>query len=290
MTDTPTTQRPMSQDDDPRTGTTAELGPPTIVVDDLHVTYRVLATGKRHQGQPRRSLLKRRIPTRGMREINAVTGVSFVAHEGEAIGLIGTNGSGKSTLLRAIAGLLPATRGRVWADGHPTLLGVNAALINELSGERNIVLGGLALGMSPQEVRAKYDDVADFAGIGDFLELPMLTYSSGMAARLRFAIASSVQHRILLIDEALATGDAVFRGRSEQRIRELREEAGTVFLVSHSLDTVVNTCDRAMWLDRGVLRMDGDAGPVIEAYREASAEAAAQAAADRRRRRREASG
>jgi teichoic acid transport system ATP-binding protein len=278
----------MTQDAEPEPRTPPVLGPPTIVVDDLHVTYRVLATGKRQQGQQQRRLLKRRIPTRGMREIHAVKGVSFVAHEGEAIGLIGTNGSGKSTLLRAVAGLLPATRGRIWADGHPTLLGVNAALINELSGERNIVLGGLALGMTPQEIRAKYDDVADFAGIGDFLELPMLTYSSGMAARLRFAIASSVQHRILLIDEALATGDAVFRGRSEQRIRDLREEAGTVFLVSHSLDTVANTCERAMWLDQGLIRMDGPATEVIEAYREATAEAAAEAAAERRRRRRRA--
>ena len=238
MTHPSTTQRPMPQDSDADPRTPAVLGPPTIVVDDLHVTYRVLATGKRQQGQQQRRLLRRRIPTRGMREIQAVKGVSFVAHEGEAIGLIGTNGSGKSTLLRAVAGLLPATRGRIWADGHPTLLGVNAALINELSGERNIVLGGLALGMTRQEVRTRYDDVADFAGIGDFLELPMLTYSSGMAARLRFAIASSVQHRILLIDEALATGDAVFRAAARQRIRELREEAGTVFLVSHSLDTV----------------------------------------------------
>ena len=283
MTDTPTQERAMSDD----TGAPpAPPGPPTIVVDDLHVTYRVLATGKRaRQGDAQQKhLLRRRIPTRGIREIHAVRGVSFVAHEGEAIGLVGTNGSGKSTLLRAVAGLVPATRGRIWADGHPTLLGVSAALISGLSGERNIVLGGLALGMTPQEMRERYDDVADFAGIGDFLELPMSTYSSGMAARLRFAIASSVQHRILLIDEALATGDAVFRRRSELRIRELRQEAGTVFLVSHSLDTVENTCERAMWLDKGVLRMDGDAPTVLKAYRESTA-ADAAAARNRRRKR-----
>jgi teichoic acid transport system ATP-binding protein len=268
MTNAGTTERPMADEATPEPGS-AQLGPPTIVVDDVHVTYRVLATGKRQRGEAQHRLLRRRLPGRGIREIHAVKGVSFVAHEGEAIGLVGANGSGKTTLLRAIAGLVPASAGRIWADGHPTLLGVNAALTNELSGERNIVLGGLALGMTPQEIRSHYDDVAEFAGIGDFLELPMSTYSSGMAARLRFAIASSVQHRILLIDEALATGDAVFRRRSEQRIRELRQHAGTVFLVSHGLDTVQKTCARALWLDKGALRMDGDAASVLKAYREA---------------------
>lgn len=249
--------------------TTTTLGPPTIVVENLDVIYKVLASGKRTREQ--RRLLRGRIPHRGIREIHAVQNVSFVAREGEAIGLVGSNGSGKSTMLRAIAGLVPASGGRVWADSNPTLLGVNAALVNELSGERNIVLGGLALGLTPAEVRARYDEIAEFAGIGEFLELPMNTYSSGMASRLRFAIASSVDHRILLIDEALATGDAVFKRRSEQRIRELRQSAGTVFLVSHSLDVVEQTCDRVIWLEKGVMRMDGECSEVLKAYREYSA-------------------
>ena len=239
--------------------------PPTVVVEDLHVTYRVYATGKAAKTENR--LLKRAAGVRRVREVHALRGVTFTAHEGEAIGVIGHNGSGKSTMLRALAGLTPASSGAVYAETEPTLLGVNAALINELSGERNILLGGLALGMTPEQVREKYDSIVDFAGIGDFIELPMRTYSSGMQARLRFAIAASVSHRVLLIDEALAVGDAEFARRSEERIRELRGEAGTVFLVSHSMKSITDTCDRVLWIDKGVLRMDGPADEVVQAYK-----------------------
>jgi len=244
--------------------TAGEKARPTVIVDDVHVTYRVYASGR--PAKEASFLRKRATSMRRLREVHAVRGISFTAHEGEAIGVIGSNGSGKSTLLRAIAGLTPPTKGAVWAETEPTLLGVNAALINDLSGERNIVLGGLALGMTPEEVREKYDSIAEFAAIGEFLDLPMRTYSSGMAARLRFAIAASVTHRVLLIDEALAVGDAKFQRRSEQRIRELRGEAGTVFLVSHSLKSVLDTCERALWIDKGILRLDGPAGEVVEAY------------------------
>jgi teichoic acid transport system ATP-binding protein len=237
---------------------------PTVIVDDVHVTYRVYASGR--PAKEASFLRKRTSSMRRLREVHAVRGISFTAHEGEAIGVIGSNGSGKSTLLRTIAGLTPPTKGAVWAETEPTLLGVNAALINDLSGERNIVLGGLALGMTPDEVKEKYDSIAEFAAIGEFLDLPMRTYSSGMQARLRFAIAASVTHRVLLIDEALAVGDAKFQRRSEQRIRELRGEAGTVFLVSHSLKSVLDTCERALWIDKGILRLDGPAGEVVEAY------------------------
>jgi teichoic acid transport system ATP-binding protein len=237
---------------------------PTVIVDDVHVTYRVYASGR--PAKEASFLRKRASGMRRLREVHAVRGISFTAHEGEAIGVIGSNGSGKSTLLRTIAGLTPPTKGAVYAETEPTLLGVNAALINDLSGERNIVLGGLALGMTPDEVKEKYDTIAEFAAIGEFLDLPMRTYSSGMQARLRFAIAASVTHRVLLIDEALAVGDAKFQRRSEQRIRELRGEAGTVFLVSHSLKSVLDTCERALWIDKGILRLDGPAGEVVEAY------------------------
>ena len=242
----------------------AAAGKPTVIVDDVHVTYRVYASGR--PAKEASFLRKRATSMRRLREVHAVRGISFTAHEGEAIGVIGSNGSGKSTLLRTIAGLTPPTKGSVYAETEPTLLGVNAALINDLSGERNIVLGGLALGMTPDEVKDKYDWIAEFADIGEFLDLPMRTYSSGMAARLRFAIAASVTHRVLLIDEALAVGDAKFQRRSEERIRELRGEAGTVFLVSHSLKSVLETCERALWIDKGILRLDGPAGEVVEAY------------------------
>lgn len=237
---------------------------PTVIVDDLHIKYRVFASGRPAKEQ--RKLLKRSISSRRMREVHALRGVSFVAREGEAIGVVGHNGSGKSTLLSAIAGLVPPTSGAIYAETEPTLLGVNAAMISELSGERNVILGGLALGMSMDQVREKYNGIVEFSGIQDQIDLPMRTYSSGMGARLRFSIAASVPHRVLLIDEALSVGDKQFQLRSEERIRELRSHAGTVFLVSHALPTIKNTCNRALWIDHGLLKMDGPAHEVVDAY------------------------
>ncbi|AJC58037.1 ABC transporter ATP-binding protein [Streptomyces sp. 769] len=245
---------------------------PTVIADDLHIVYRVYGTGA-GKGSATAALnrIVRRRPSVGVREVHAVKGVSFTAYRGESIGLIGSNGSGKSTLLKAVAGLLPAERGKVYTHGQPSLLGVNAALMNDLTGEKNVLLGGLAMGMSREQVRARYDDIVDFSGInekGDFISLPMRTYSSGMAARLRFSIAAAKDHDVLLIDEALATGDRAFQKRSEARIRELREEAGSVFLVSHNNNSIRETCDRVLWLERGVLRMDGPTDEVLAAYEE----------------------
>ena len=244
---------------------------PTVIADNAHVIYKVHSSAGPGNNSPLASLkrLVTNTKTGNVREVHAVKGVSFVAYKGEAIGLIGSNGSGKSTLLRAVAGLLPVARGKIYAAGQPSLLGVNAALMNELPGERNVELGCLAMGMSPAEVRAKKDGIIEFSGInerGDFSSLPMRTYSSGMAARLRFSIAAAKQHDVLLIDEALATGDAKFRRRSEQRVRELRAQAGTVFLVSHSEQSIRDTCDRCIWLESGVLRADGPTDEVMREY------------------------
>ena len=254
-------------------GTPADSAPvaaeriPTVIADDVHIVYKVMAgSGGKGTAASAFSRLLRRQERPTLREVHAVRGVSFTAHRGEAIGLIGRNGSGKSTLLKAVAGLLPPATGTVYTAGQPSLLGVNAALMNDLTGDRNVVLGCLAMGMTPQEIEERYDDIVDFAGVGEFIDLPMRTYSSGMAARLRFAIGSAKSHDILLIDEALATGDADFRTKSEQRIKDLRESAGTVFLVSHSLDVVTDTCDRVIWLDKGTMRMDGEAKEVVDAY------------------------
>ncbi|SED51424.1 teichoic acid transport system ATP-binding protein [Streptomyces sp. 2131.1] len=248
----------------------AESRIPTVVVDDVHITYKVngARTGRGSATSALSRIASRRqIP--GVREVHAVRGVSFAAYKGEAIGLIGSNGSGKSTLLKAIAGLLPASRGRVHTHGQPSLLGVNAALMSDLTGERNVVLGGLAMGMSRAEIRERYDEIVDFSGInekGDFITLPMRTYSSGMGARLRFSIAAAKNHDVLLIDEALSTGDARFQQRSKARILELRQQAGTVFLVSHNNKSITETCDRALWLEAGRLRMDGPAKEVMAEY------------------------
>ncbi|MFJ4715789.1 ABC transporter ATP-binding protein [Streptomyces sp. NPDC088785] len=249
---------------------------PTVIVDGVDIVYRVNGTGAGRGTATAalsrivrgRAKVERRA---GVRTVHAVRNVSFTAYRGEAIGLIGTNGSGKSTLLKAVAGLLPTENGRIFTDGQPSLLGVNAALMNDLTGERNVRLGGLAMGMSREQVRDRYDEIVDFSGIndkGDFITLPMRTYSSGMGARLRFSIAVAKEHDVLLVDEALATGDRSFQKRSEQRIKELRERAGTVFLVSHSNKSIRDTCDRVLWLERGELRMDGPTEEVLAAYEE----------------------
>jgi teichoic acid transport system ATP-binding protein len=243
---------------------------PTIIAQDLHITYRVHT--KLGRAQSPAVALRRIVNRRSLmpvREIHAVRGVSFIAYEGEAIGLIGRNGSGKSTLLQAVAGLMPPEKGALYTRGKPSLLGVNAALLQDLSGERNVVLGCLAMGMSRAETHDRYQEIIDFSGIDareDFSSLPMRTYSSGMQARLKFAIATVKRHEVLLIDEALATGDAEFAARSEQRMRELRDEAGTVFLVSHSLGDIAEMCERTIWLDAGLIQMDGPTSEVVAAY------------------------
>ncbi|MFI8963678.1 ABC transporter ATP-binding protein [Streptomyces sp. NPDC053493] len=274
---------PTSPQASPQTSAQADERTPTVVADGVHVTYTVQG-GRAGRGSAT-SALSRIVSRRrrasgtasgpgsaaGVRTVHAVKGVSFAAYRGEAIGLIGSNGSGKSTLLKAVAGLLPVSGGLMYTQGRPALLGVNAALMGDLTGERNVILGGLAMGMSRREVTERFEAIVDFSGIndkGDFISLPMRTYSSGMGARLRFSIAAARSHDVLLIDEALATGDAAFRRRSRRRIDELRAEAGTVFLVSHSNSTITETCDRALWLEAGTLRMDGPADEVVAAYEE----------------------
>jgi teichoic acid transport system ATP-binding protein len=143
---------------------------------------------------------------------------------------------------------------------------VGAVLLPALTGEKNIIMGGLAMGYSKKEITAKVTDITEFAGISEFIDLPMRTYSSGMSARLRFAIAASRNHDILIIDEALSVGDQNFRMKSEARMRQMRDEAGTVFLVSHSMKSILDTCTRVIWIEKGDLKMDGDPQEVIDAY------------------------
>lgn len=235
---------------------------PVVVVDNVHVNYKVLATGKK-AGVTNRTLFKRK---RQVQDVHALKGISFTAYENESIGIIGHNGSGKSTLMRTITGLTPASKGAVYAASRPNFLGVGAALIKELSGEQNIILGGLAMGFTMDEIQALKDDIIEFSGLGKFIHMPMRTYSSGMSARLKFSIATAKTHDILIIDEALAVGDKAFRKKSEERIQQMRAAAGTVFLVSHSMGSIRKTCDRVLWIHQGELRMDGPAKEVVDAY------------------------
>ena len=230
--------------------------------ENIHVRYRLYEDVNKTLGGTIASLGRRR----RYREVHALKDVSFSALAGEVIGVIGANGSGKTTLMQAIAGLLPVNEGAVYARATPMLLGVGAVLKKQLSGRRNIMLGGLALGLSREQILEREEEIIDFAGIGDAIDWPMKAYSSGMAARLQFAVSAAVRPEILIIDEALAVGDRDFKRKSQKRIEKLRENAGTVFLVSHAMQQIKNTCTRAFWLDEGRLMADGDPEDVVEAY------------------------
>ena len=238
----------------------------TVRVRDAHVCYRVYeepASGLK-QG-----FVRGRI-RRTSRTIRAVRGVSLDLHEFETLGLIGANGSGKTTLLSAMTGLLPLASGTIRGRARPSLLGVSSALRPALSGRRNILIGGLALGFTKAEIEARMDEIIDFTGLRSAIDRPMRTYSSGMQARLRFAIATARIPEILLIDEALTVGDEEFRLRSAQRIDEVRSAAGSVVLVTHNMSEIERFCDRVAWLDDGRLRALGEPGAVVDAYLAAS--------------------
>jgi teichoic acid transport system ATP-binding protein len=254
----------------------AEDAPLSVVCDRVSISYTIFQEARVGLQQ----VVSRGFRGRKKREIKAVRDVSFSVRAGESIGMVGGNGAGKSTLLAGIAGLLPITKGAVYARSRPTLLGVAAALQPALSGRRNILLGGLALGLSRSEIDAKANEIIEFSGLQDFIDLPMRAYSSGMRARLQFSIASAVAPDILLIDEALAVGDRQFKRRSANRIDDIRENAGTIFLVSHNLNEIRRSCTRALWIDHGRLIMDGGANEVVDAYEQRDEERAQSAEDD----------
>jgi len=200
------------------------------------------------------------------RVIEAVRGVTFDVAVGESVGVIGPNGSGKTSLLQATTGLLPLAGGQVLVRSTPAFLGVQAVLRPHLTGWRNIQLGLLAQGLDAAEARDRADGVAEFTGLGDFLDLRMETYSSGMRARLHFAVATALAPEILLIDEALAVGDREFRDKSAARLDEHRAAAGTVLLVSHNLAEIRRSCSRVIWLQEGLVAADGPTEDVLAAY------------------------
>lgn len=240
---------------------------PTVVIDRVSMTYRVRSTQPQTNDQRSGTqIIKRLFGQNSVVTVHALHEMSLVVERGESIGIVGRNGSGKSTLMRLISGQSTPSTGSVYASSIPVMLGVNAALVPELSGDHNIVLGCLAMGMSRREVDEKFESIVDLSGLDASIHLPMKSYSAGMGSRLRFAIAASVNPEILLIDEALNTGDAQFRDRSKRRMDELREHAGTVFLVSHSLETITEMCSRAIWIDKGDLLMDGEPADVTGRY------------------------
>lgn len=246
--------------------TQVTAGDPAVVIDQASLTYTVAMASVQNSG---RSLLQRLRGVTGVSQqhVEALKPLSLVVNTGEAVGVIGTNGSGKSTLMKVLTGHLPPTSGAVYATSTPVMLGVNAALVKQISGQDNITLGCLAMGMTRQELEEKREAVIELSGLTDnALRLPMKAYSSGMASRLQFAIATSMDPEILIIDEALNTGDAQFRARTASRIDELRQQAGCVFLVSHSLPTIREMTNRCIWIQQGELIMDGDPTEVTKTY------------------------
>lgn len=239
---------------------------PAVVIDRAAKTYTVGAASARRQS---RSLGQRLRGVTGVHQqhVEALRPLSLVVETGEAVGVIGTNGSGKSTLMKLLTGHLPLTSGAIFATSTPIMLGVNAALVKTISGHDNITLGCLAMGMTPKQVEEKRPGVIELSGLSEnALQLPMKAYSSGMASRLQFAIATSMDPEILIVDEALNTGDAQFRDRTKARIDELRSQAGCVFLVSHSMTTIRNMTNRCIWIEQGELVMDGDPDAVTKRY------------------------
>ena len=244
---------------------------PCIIIDEVSMRYRVPsseAPAAVEAGSTGAKIFRRFMATPNLVTVDALKPLSLVAARGESIGIVGRNGSGKSTLMKLISGQVKPTTGAVYAVSTPVMLGVNAALVPELPGDRNVVLGCLAMGLTRAQIAERYDQIVELSGLEKAIHLPMRSYSSGMSSRLRFAIAASIDPEILLIDEALNTGDAQFADRSKKRMAELRENAGCVFLVSHNLGTILEMCTRVVWMDKGDLLMDGDPLAVIEAYKE----------------------
>jgi lipopolysaccharide transport system ATP-binding protein/teichoic acid transport system ATP-binding protein len=234
-----------------------------ITVEDLRVQYR-----QRLQSRTFADLLSRSGRERtSVRTIEALRGVSFGVQRGEVLGVIGRNGAGKSTLLRAIAGILPPTTGRVTVRGRlSTLLTLGAAFNRQLTGRENIVLGGLASGLDRRTIDAAMEQIADFAELGEFLDYPVRTYSSGMSSRLAFAVAAQLEPEILLIDEALAAGDSKFKEKCAARIDELCGGGHTVVLVSHGLSGIRRLASHCVWLDGGLVMAEGETDEVVDAY------------------------
>jgi ABC-type polysaccharide/polyol phosphate transport system ATPase subunit len=204
---------------------------------------------------------------RTVREIEAVKGVTLEVSRGSVIGIMGANGAGKSTLVRTMAGILPPTEGRVEVQGRvSTLLALGVGFNKDLTGRQNVTLGGLAAGLTRDHLREKYDDIVAFAELEDFMDMPMRTYSSGMYGRLGFSVAVNMEPDILLIDEALSVGDARFRRKSFNKMRELCAQDRTIVLVSHALGSIQDLCDEAVWMHKGVLQMQAEPQAVIDAY------------------------
>jgi len=238
----------------------------TILMESVGVRYRApnerIATFKEYLIR----WLQRKIRHR---DFWALREVNLTVFSGETVGLIGHNGAGKSTLLKLIARVLRPTTGRVVVKGRVApLLEFGAGFHSELTGRENVYLNGALLGFSNQEMEEKFNRIVDFAELWDFIDAPLRTYSSGMSARLGFAVATDVKPDILIIDEVLSVGDEAFQRKSAARMQEFRDQGATIILVSHNMAIIEQLCHRAVWLDHGRLMEAGEVNAVIKAYRQ----------------------
>jgi ABC-type polysaccharide/polyol phosphate transport system ATPase subunit len=237
---------------------------PVILLQDVSVCYRMANERILSFKEYAIRRIQRKVK---YQEVWALKNVNLAVHKGETFGLIGNNGAGKSTLLKLVARVLRPTAGRVVVRGQiAPLLEFGAGFHGELSGRENVYLNGALLGFTRQEMDEKFDRIVNFAELWDFIDAPIRTYSSGMYARLGFAVATDVNPDVLLLDEVLSVGDNAFQGKSEARLGEFQDRGATILFVSHSMPVIERMCQRAAWLDHGEIRMVGGAGEVVEAY------------------------
>lgn len=238
-----------------------------VEVSDLWLSYPVHATKRGSLKALLMGALGHREETAPIEHVDALRGISLSITEGERVGIIGRNGSGKSTLLRMLAGAYPATRGSIHIEGEiGTLLDIALGFEVEATGRENIYNRGLALGYSPKKIRKVESQIIEFADLGNFIDLPMRTYSAGMYVRLGFAVSTQFVPDVLLVDEVFSAGDAVFARRAMERMNQIVSAAGIVVMVSHDQASVRQICDRVIWMHRGEIRMDGSTGNVLDAY------------------------
>lgn len=235
----------------------------SITVRDLKVRYKSVSSY---------SIKKNLLRMKGAetKAFEAVRGVSFDVKQGEILGITGKNGSGKSTLLRAIAGIFSADEGSVDLHGHSiSLLAIGVGFKSELTGRENIMLSGLLLGFSEAQVKEHLDEIIEFAGLGEFIDMPVRTYSSGMHSKLAFSITAVMETDIMLIDEVLSVGDEKFKKKSYEKMKSLISDKNrTVVIVSHNLKTLEELCDRVMWMHDGQIKKIGEPKAVLKEYRE----------------------
>ena len=241
----------------------------SIRLEDVWIRYRIAFERNPTLRGAFMRLGRRDSHRRQVKVIEAVKGVTFDVANGSVLGILGANGAGKSTLMRAMAGILAPSEGRIIVNGKvSTLLALGVGFNPTLTGRENVVLGGLAAGLTVDQVEEKYEEISAFADLPDgFIDMPMRTYSSGMYGRLAFAVSVSMEPDILLVDEALSTGDASFKEKSMAKMKQLVAEARTIVLVSHALATIEELCSQAVWLHQGTMLASGEPTEVIAQYR-----------------------